>query len=285
MFRIGDKKLKNGFNKYLEELKKEEKEVHLDSEQIKNIKGISSPLGLNLSINSEDIEDVVKKIEDIDKLPSYEEAQKLLLYFFLGEDFRDRPIRENCWNDFCSERGVHNVYNVEFINKMESEIGDLVEELDNSSGDPSIVEICAGRGKLSHQLGKGGSDIIATDDYSSGLSREDLVEKLSHKKALEEYEPEIVVGAWIPSDPEIGLDVLDSQSVRYFIDIGEGISGASWMQRNKVYDEIEERGEKCLEVFENRKRLEKIEKFSICRTDHPEGIYHSRVNLFHLKKY
>ncbi|MBU90784.1 hypothetical protein CMO94_04530 [Candidatus Woesearchaeota archaeon] len=97
--------------------------------------------------------------------------------------------------------------------------------------DIPMIEICAGRGKLSYQLRKHGIDIVATDNYSQKMDRdESLVERVeSHREALEKYTPRLVVASWIPRNPELGDDVLHFPTVDYFIDIGERRSGSTWL--------------------------------------------------------
>jgi len=207
------------------------------------------------------MQEIMDKIKDVDRLPSYEEAERLL---HLLEDRSHRDYSQRGWFGFCQEHGVHNVYNTEFIDALADEIRRL-----NYS---PIVEICAGDGKLSHQLRKRGIDIKPTDNYSWDLSKDGLVEKLSHQEALKKYEPRVVLASWIPYQARIGFDVLDSPSVRYFIDIGEDVGGATWMTE-EIYDRKDW----------DRKYLENVGENSICRTDYQDNILHSCVSLFSRK--
>jgi len=200
------------------------------------------------------MQEIMDKIRNVDKLPSYEEAEKLLHFL---EDRSHRDYNQRGWFGFCREHGIHNVYNTEFIDALADEIRRL--------NDSPIVEICAGDGKLSHQLRKRGVDIKPTDDYSGRLSKEGLVERLSHKRALEKYEPRVVLAAWIPHQV-IRFDVLDYPTVRYFIDIGE----STWMPCG-ICDKWD------------RIYLENLDEYSICRLDYIGGIYHSHVSLFSRK--
>lgn len=213
------------------------------------------------------MEEVMAKIKDIDRLPTYKET-KQLLFFLENMSYRDyiQNIQKSWWG-FCNEYGVHNVYNIEFM-------GALAEEIKKLNDSP-IVEICAGDGKLSHQLRKQGIDIKATDDYSCGNIRYDtnLVERLSHQEALTKYNPRIVIASWVPYQARIGFDVLDFPSVKYFLDIGEDVNGATWMTE-EIYDRKD-----CKRVY-----LKNVGKYSICRTDYPSGMFHSCVSLFRKSK-
>jgi hypothetical protein len=208
--------------------------------------------------------DVIEKIKDIDGLPSFEETRELLYFIEDGDNNIHNDWGQGDWWKFCDDCKIHQVYNLEFINELAGEIRKLPES--------GIVEICAGRGDLSHRLGKQGVHIIATDDYSWELSTPDRVEKLSHREALAKYKPEIVLASWIPYRSRIGFDVLDFPSVRYFIDIEEDVGAASWLTR-----EIYERND-----FE-RIYLKNVEKYGICKTDYNSGMNHSCVSLFRRK--
>ena len=121
--------------------------------------------------------------------------------------------------------------------------------------------------------------MIATDNYSTSLPKEGLVERLSHEEALRKYKPKVVIGAWIPNNPKIGFDVLDFPSVNYFIDIGQLVGGATWQR-----EEVENRRDwKQID-------LEKLNRYSICHMSYyiswpPDtNIFrHSYVSLFRRK--
>jgi len=217
-------------------------------------------MGLKEMFNS--MQEIMAKIIDIDRLPSYEEAKQL---FHFLEDRSHRDSGQRRWFNFCEDHGVHNVYNIEFINALANEIRGLNDSF-------PIVEICAGDGKLSHQLRKRGIDIKPTDDYSRKLLKNGLVEKLSHQEALGKYEPRVVLASWIPYST-IGFDILDYPSVKQFINIGEDVGGATWMTDN--INEIKEW---------DREYLENVQKYGICITDLQKDlqsiIFHSSVSLF-----
>jgi|TARA_Y100000310_G_C20588586_1_gene766746 hypothetical protein len=126
---------------------------------------------------------------------------------------------------FFKGKGVNSILTEEFIEELYREMRS------RRLADIPMIEICAGRGKLSYQLRKHGIDIVATDNYSQKMDRdESLVERVeSHREALEKYTPRLVVASWIPRNPEIGDDVLHFPTVDYFIDIGERRSGSTWL--------------------------------------------------------
>lgn len=210
------------------------------------------------------MEEIAAKIGDIDRLPTYEEARRL--FCFIERLHASDPKQLN-WFGFCEKHKVHDIYNVEFVDALAEEIRGL--------NDYPIVEICAGDGKLSRHLRTRGIDIRATDNYSwEKIPRDgNLVERLSHREALERYLPRIVVASWIPIKGRIGFDVLGFPGVRYFVDNGE----TGWMTEGTI--DIENWG-----ITD----LENVEKYSICRTDSThgdfeDGIFHSGVRLFSRK--
>jgi hypothetical protein len=213
---------------------------------------------------SNSMQETIERIKDIDKMPGFEETKELLHFIEDGDDRVQNDWGTGDWWKFCDNCGVHQIFNAEFINELTGEIKKLPES--------RIIEICAGRGDLSYRLKKHGINIIATDDYSWNLSTSALVEKLSHLEALEKYKPEIVLASWIPYKSGIGFDVLDFPSVKYFIDLGEDVGGATWMTR-----EIYERKD-----FE-RVYLENVQKYGICKTDYTCGMNHSCASLFRRK--
>ena len=147
---------------------------------------------------SSKMEDIIAKIRDIDGLPTYEEARKLISFF---EVRKQTFPNEKSWSRFCLENiGVWSVYNIEFVDGLADVISRLSE--------PPILELCAGDGKLSYHLRKRGIDIKATDDYSdeSIPRKENFVERRDYREALEEYKPRIVVVGWWPAVKRYALN-------------------------------------------------------------------------------
>lgn len=128
------------------------------------------------------------------------------------------------WPNWFKVNGINAVLTQEFVEELYREMRR------RGLADKPMVEICAGRGKLSYQLRMRGIDIVATDDYSQKMGRDEgLVERLNHEEALQKYNPKIIVASWIPYNPKIGDDVLHFPTVDYFIDIGEVRGGSTWL--------------------------------------------------------
>jgi hypothetical protein len=182
---------------------------------------------------------ILEKIKNIDLLPTQEEIKRMFLSV--------RNLRHNDWWGIAQDNGVNNAYSLEFVETLYTEIKKV-------SRTP-ILEICAGNGKLSYQLRKRGVPIMATDDYSWGISNGCIVEKCTHKDALTRYKPEIVIASWIPRGASIGFDVLASPSVKYFIDIGDELSEETGLPYSR-YNQLHNWRKEYLESVQKNSRYE-----------------------------
>ncbi len=160
-----------------------------------------------------EIEMILKKIIDADSLPTRDEAIRLAT---LVEQQQEQTRAG--FTSFCRSYNTWEIYTLEFVDALATEIKRL--------GLAPILEICAGSGKLSHQLRKRGVGVVATDDYSWKTSaRLELVERLNHLAALRKYQPRLVVACWTPPKSSVPVDVLDFPSVSAFIDINQDDHG------------------------------------------------------------
>lgn len=200
------------------------------------------------------MKEIADKIVLVEQLPSYEEVKELLVFLDSeSEKFLDQWIElrgqvraptmnqevekrksqlnylnkeqwyHQSWKKFCRKNGIWQVYTKEFVDLLAGKIHEL------NSG--RIIEICAGKGKLSYHLQKRDIEIIATDDYSwkdTCLSPKN-VECLSAKEAIKKYKPNLVVASWIPNHLTIGFEILDDPEIDYFINIGEDVGNSTWM--------------------------------------------------------
>lgn len=91
-----------------------------------------------------------------------------------------------------------------------------------------IVEVCAGNGKLAAHLREKGLNVIATDNYAAPMERDNnVVERLSHRQALRKYNPQVVLGSWLPYRSAVGNQVLAHPSINCFFYIGETDTGCT----------------------------------------------------------
>ena len=163
-------------------------------------------------LNDQD-ERTLEKVLSLNTLPSFREVQNVLKAW---EGFTGK------WHTFCLDNGVYLVPCREFVTA-------LAHELHRFDG-KTIVEICAGSGKLSYHLQKEGIPIAATDPYSSHSTKPSPhVERIDHHEALATYKPHVIVMAWAPDHGRVGAAILAYPSVHYVIDIGEGIGACTWL--------------------------------------------------------
>ena len=135
----------------------------------------------------------------------------------------------------------------------------------------TVLDVCAGDGMLAKALHNRGLPIIASDNYSWPFEKRHFkIHKLDHKKALEKFQPDIVIGCWMPLHTDWTPDFRKTKSVKHYIQIGEveACCGGNWDDRKKwpIY------------------RLDASE-YALCRTDSiwnyrdEYGMHHSSVYL------
>lgn len=131
------------------------------------------------------------------------------------------------WPRMMKRAGFYTILNQEFIDLLAKAMHR--RRLNTVPG----IEICAGIGRLSYELNKRGMNLKPIDDGSDpDTDKGDIVERgINHLEALKKYNPRMVVGCWIPDDPQIGADVLGYPSVDFFVDIGESPPNATWLTR------------------------------------------------------
>jgi hypothetical protein len=95
-------------------------------------------------------------------------------------------------------------------------------ELLLSDGQSPVLEVCAGSGCLAAALAASGVRIVATD--SQPLPGSDVIAATAGQ-ALAAYQPEAVLGSFVPVDSGIDLTVLQYASVRAYIVLGPRLGG------------------------------------------------------------
>src|SRR3989344_835882 len=174
----------------------------------------------------------VSELETPDKLVPYAEAIQRIQSMGGVVGDRQPQLSDSPWPGLIKRHGFYTVLTEEFMRELLKEIHQ--RRLINVPA----IEVCAGRGVLSYQLQKAGMGIVAIDNGSDERTRErsfaPVVDTLDHRQALEKYEPSLVVGMWLPYDPEIGRDILGFPSVKYFLDIAEQRGGNSWLTEEYI---------------------------------------------------
>jgi len=176
----------------------------------------------------------VTELETPDKLLPYHEALQRIQNMggIVGDG--QPPFNDSPWPGLIKRNGFYTVITEEFMRAL------LKEMLQRRLMGVPAIEVCAGRGVLSYQLQKAGMGIVPIDNGSDERTRKKsfapVTDTLDHRQALEKYKPRLVVGCWLPYDPEIGQDILNFPSVDYFLDIAEPNGGNSWLTENYVPD-------------------------------------------------
>lgn len=171
----------------------------------------------------------VGELEDREKLVSYDHALTTIRQIsnIGGERWQDSLGFDAPWPALVKDHGFYTIITQEFMQELWTEI------LKRRLSTLPAIEVCAGRGVVSHHLQRAGLDIVAidngSDDRTVNKSLADNRDGLNHREALEKYQPKLVVGCWIPDVPEIGQDILNFPSVDYFLDIGEAPPNATWL--------------------------------------------------------
>jgi len=85
-----------------------------------------------------------------------------------------------------------------------------------------VLEVCAGSGRLARALAARGVDMEATDaEPPEGTS----VLRLSARAALKRFNPEIVLGVFVPHDAGVDEAVLARPSVRHYVAVNARLGG------------------------------------------------------------
>lgn len=149
--------------------------------------------------------------------------------------------------DHLADSGIYSVVTQELLDAIQL---DLAER---NLLDSKVIEVCAGRGLLSHFLKQRGIDIVAIDNYTMDMPRLASVQKLSHAEALEEYRPEVVLAFWPVDSPAVGNGVLGFPSVNFYLSVDEGpVAEALRCSRPAGFSSM---------------RLQAVEEALICHTD------------------
>lgn len=106
-------------------------------------------------------------------------------------------------------------------------IDSIVEEIEARNIQGNMLEVGAGRGEISYWLNKRGIPMKATDikpTYMRNLesvSASQDVETLDCNRALEKYNPELVLTSWLDGgESKLQKAIIDKESVRFYIEIG-----------------------------------------------------------------
>jgi len=115
------------------------------------------------------------------------------------------------WHCQLGKYCVYEYPTTEFTTSLGLYLGGRIEEIRESQDGPvRILEVAAGQGLLglcvAKELVENGADfeLVAVDDESWSSSRRGATasNKVDYVKAISQYQPNIIIGAWIPSADE-----------------------------------------------------------------------------------
>ncbi|MBL7169623.1 MAG: hypothetical protein ISS48_01220 [Candidatus Aenigmarchaeota archaeon] len=243
---------------------------------------VTSPTRSLSDLSRKRRETVLRQIGNFYELPDYSDLKLLFKEMEGNRGFRTRFYGYLVGND------IYQLLNEEFVDELASLLAHLSRDCES---DGPIVEICAGDGKLTYHLREGGLNIVATDDYSDRKIKRDEshVGELDYMRALEKYNPRIVVCSWLPYRSKLGKDVINYPSVKYLVTIGEGHGGTSG--DGSIYsiadslDPVRMRGglTRRIDRYLSRKRIKKVNRYALCRSDTDIRSPNSLVEVFQKK--
>lgn len=163
-------------------------------------------------------------------LPSIDEVRDLWTALYYPHKLRDY---------ICYE-----VLSREYIAGLGGYLAQRIEELGGTEENPlMILETGAGDGRLTHflrlcleDLSPGKSNLVATDKKQNWIPIHYPVEVLDYRKALQKYNPTIVIASWMPLGKDWTPAYRKTPSVQEYLLIGEpdgGVCGsfATWGEK------------------------------------------------------
>lgn len=185
-------------------------------------------------------QELVDRIGRVER--AFYERMRLLDY----SEFGKNNIGFFAW---CDIRNVFQVMSCEFIDALADEIRNIDPEV--------IVEVGAGRGSMGKYLSEAlNREIILTDDHTYWTTEKlpESIKIMDYRKAIQTYNPDLVIASWIPHGSFWTGFFRDHPSVKGYILMGESPGTCTGSELDLKTD---------WEII----RLRKVEQYSILRTD------------------
>ena len=144
-------------------------------------------------------------------------------------------------------------------------IDELADFIKSIHKDGNVLEVGAGDGMLSYWLRDRGIPVVATDDNTWKITARAPVRKLGVKKAIKEYNPEVVVCSWPTMDGKLDKEIFFAEPPKVIL-IGEGAGGCTGS--GEVWNGLPRK----LGYVEESSFA--FDEFALCRTDHGFGNTH-----------
>jgi hypothetical protein len=177
-------------------------------------------------------EDPYKKA--VGRVTEYPRSDVMLLSHINGFDENRKQQIFQLWNKQCNDA-----------------LAETIKKLNPTL----ILDVCAGDGMLPKILSDRGFNVVAADDYSWPFGKRYFdVHKMSYRKSLDFFQPDVVIGCWMPHGTDWTPSFRKTKSVKHYIQIGEGDNGCTG-------GNIKDRDLWPIHYDEN------FDKYALCRTD------------------
>ena len=123
--------------------------------------------------------------------------------------------RHDGWLSKCQNEGRFLVLNEEMV-------GALGQFLRTLCGVDSVLEVCAGTGRLAEALASVGVRTVATDIAPPAGS---TVDRASAPDALDRWRPAVVLASFVPFDSGVDSAVLSAASVEHYVVLNSRLGG------------------------------------------------------------
>lgn len=204
----------------------------------------------------------------------------------------NRRSTGSAWNRYSkylqNEKGLYVFLTSDYVDGLAAYLQRRFEEMGISHDGRSIVEVGCGNGRLSFHLEQRGIPIKATDDFSwqlggkRGLGGDQVkIHNLDHARAVNKFEPQIVLCAWMPSYKDLTAAFRKQEYVREYILIGpayDGTCGHLWDTWGG--DSAETAVPRYQKEGFTRESLLDLERLQLCRFDGPTEMFGSQTVSF-----
>lgn len=169
-------------------------------------------------------------------LPSLKETEQ-----FFGPGSKGNAA----FQEFCRLHRIYEFLTKEYVEALSEYLIERVKQLlDKQSKPITILEVCAGDGRLSYYLQQllekkipGQFTYVASDSGEWHIKPLFPVLRLDHEQTLQVIQPDIVMCAWMPKGKDLTADFRDCQRVQEYMLIGNptecGDPWLTWGEKSK----------------------------------------------------
>ncbi len=213
------------------------------------------------------VDQLRENLKNPDFLPTYVEIKQA----FSNDEESDSFF-------YNKESPVFELLNEEYLNLLANYFVESVEAYGENKDNPFVIlEVGAGDGRLSHFLRNkleekipGKTKVIATDSGEWDIKKHFPVEALGHVKAMEKYNPDVVVCSWMPLGEDFSKDIRKCDRVKEYILIGDSsCCGDEWETWGRDWTGDKSKEEITLYEKDGFEKVELLDfrRLQFCRTD------------------